>query len=201
MFVDGVLYERVATLAELFPGTMYREVNTISLFDDPTGREVELGLTSFAFSGSAQNVVIRDIVVTHYANGAQSGAVNGRTGSGWQITNLTATWNHGGGLNVGPGFLVTGGLFADNGQIGIVGEGNGIVIDGVEIAGNNYAGYSAGWEAGGTKFRRTNGLVVRNSCVYDNIGPGLWTDINNINTLIEDNVVFAISLHYFIDLL
>lgn len=191
LFVDGVLSERVATLAELGPGAIYREGNTIFLLDDPRDREVELGLTSFAFGGSAQGVVLRDIVVTHYANDSQSGAVHGKSGIDWQIINVTATWNHGGGLYVGPGARVVGGLFADNGQIGVKAQGNDIVIDGVEIARNNYAGYSAGWEAGGTKFVRTDGLVVRNSCVYDNIGPGLWTDIDNINTLYEDNVVFG----------
>ena len=66
-----------------------------------------------------------------------------------------------------------------------------MTVDSVEISDNNYAAYSGGWEAGGTKFSYTNGLVVRNSCVHGNIGPGLWTDIDNINTLYENNTVFA----------
>ena len=60
----------------------------------------------------------------------------------------------------------------------------------MEIAYNNYAGYDGGWEAGGTKFWATTGLVVRNSCVHHNAGPGLWTDFDNIQTLYEGNIVF-----------
>ena len=61
----------------------------------------------------------------------------------------------------------------------------------MEIAFNNYAGYKADWEAGGTKFWATTGLVVRNSCVHHNAGPGLWTDYDNIDTLYEGNIVFS----------
>jgi parallel beta-helix repeat protein len=64
------------------------------------------------------------------------------------------------------------------------------VVEGVEIAYNNYAGYSARWEAGGTKFHRTRGLVVRDSCAHHNNGPGLWTDMDNIDTIYEGNTVF-----------
>jgi hypothetical protein len=69
-------------------------------------------------------------------------------------------------------------------------RGQGSRIDGVEIAFNNYAGYDPGWEAGGTKFGATTGLIVRNSCVHHNEGPGLWTDYDNIETLYERNKVF-----------
>ena len=45
-----------------------------------------------------------------------------------------------------------GGSFSHNGQIGIAGSGGeGSRIEGVEIAFNNYAGYDADWEAGGTQ--------------------------------------------------
>ena len=44
-------------------------------------------------------------------------------------------------------------------------------------------------EAGGTKFLDTIGLVVRNNHVHHNDGSGLWTDIDNIDTVIEHNTV------------
>ena len=86
---------------------------------------------------------------------------------------------------------MTGGAYSHNGQLGIKGTGENVIIEGVEIAHNNYAGYSARWEAGGTKFFRTQGLVVRHACVHDNDGPGLWTDIDNLGVLYEGNRVFA----------
>src|SRR6185295_4962399 len=54
---------------------------------------------------------------------------------------------------------------------------------------NNTAGYLWQWEAGGTKFALTRNLVVRNNFVHHNYGPGLGTDINNIDTLYEANTV------------
>ena len=109
---------------------------------------------------------------------------------GWLVSNVTARWNHGVGLFFGPETRVSGGSFSHNGQLGIGGTGEGSTIDGVEIAYNNYAGYNSGWEAGGTKFARTRNLVVRNSCVHHNAGPGLWTDIDNIDMLYQGNKVF-----------
>ena len=52
---------------------------------------------------------------------------------------------------------------------------------------NNYAGYKYDWEAGGSKFAFTQNLVVRNNYAHDNDGPGLWTDLENENTLYEHN--------------
>jgi hypothetical protein len=92
---------------------------------------------------------------------------------------------------MGPGARISGGSYSNNGQLGIGGGfGKDIVIENVEIAHNNYAGFSGGWEAGGTKFVRVDGLVVRNACVHHNVGPGLWTDIDNINVEFADNLVF-----------
>jgi hypothetical protein len=77
-----------------------------------------------------------------------------------------------------------------NGQIGVVGgEGGGIVVADNEIAFNNTAGFSGYWEAGGTKFLYTRDLVVRSNHVHHNDGPGLWTDVENVNTLYESNNV------------
>jgi parallel beta-helix repeat protein len=80
-----------------------------------------------------------------------------------------------------------------NGQIGIVGKGDNIQIEGNILAHNNYAGFSTSWEAGGAKLVKTSNLVLRGNCVHDNTGTGLWTDIGNIHSLYEGNRVFANS--------
>jgi len=69
------------------------------------------------------------------------------------------------------------------------GKGSNILVEGNEIAYNGYAGYHPGWEAGGAKFSFTDKLVVRDNYSHDNEGPGLWTDIENKNTLFERNRV------------
>ncbi len=64
--------------------------------------------------------------------------------------------------------------------------GSGLVVEGNEIA-HNAVIYGATGDSSGTKFAHTVGLVLRNNYVHDNLGNGLWADINNLNALIEGN--------------
>ena len=191
LFFNDRLFERVASLDELGPGRWYYADGRAYLADDPTGRPVELGVTPLAFGGAAQGVVLRNLIVEKYASDAQAGAIYADDARGWRISDVTARWNHGAGLSFGPETRVLGGSFSHNGQLGIAGSGGeGSRIQGVEIAFNNYAGYDPRWEAGGTKFWATKGLIVRRSCIHHNAGPGLWTDNDNVGTIYEHNKVF-----------
>jgi Right handed beta helix region len=180
LFFNGGLYERSTSLHGLGPGHWYYENGRAYLADDPTGQVVELSVTPLAFGGTAEDVVLKDLIIEKYASDAQAGAIYADDARGWLISNVTARWNHGAGLSFGSGTHVKGGFFGHNGQLGIGAEGEGSIIEGVEIAFNNYAGYDPDWEAGGTKFWETKGLVVRNSCIHHNAGPGLWTDTDNV---------------------
>jgi hypothetical protein len=63
-----------------------------------------------------------------------------------------------------------------------------IVVSSNEIAYNNYRhDFDPGWEAGGTKFWGTSNLQVTNNYVHDNIGPGLWSDTDNVKTTYANN--------------
>ena len=191
LFLGGRLYQRVGSPGDLGPGKWYYHDRRAYLSDDPTGQTVELGVTPLAFGGDAEDVVLESLVVEKYASDAQHGAIAIDDARGWLISNVTARWNHGAGLSFGTATRVAGGSFSHNGQLGMAGSGGeGAVIQGAEIAFNNYAGYAAGWEAGGTKFWATKGLIVRDSCIHDNVGKGLWTDYDNIGTLYEGNIVF-----------
>ncbi len=190
LFLDGRLYERAPSLRHLGPGRWYSEGRRAYLADDPTGRTVELGVTPLAFGGDAEDVIIERLTIERYASDAQQGAIQLARARGWRLIDVTARWNHGVGLVLGPATYVLGGSFSHNGQLGIGGSGDGSMIDGAEISYNNYAGYDPKWEAGGTKFWRTKDLVVRQTCVHDNAGPGLWADGDNIGTLYDGNMVF-----------
>jgi Right handed beta helix region len=192
LFFNGRIYERVESLDQLGPGKWYYENRRGYLAEDPIGQSVELSVTPRAFGGDAEDVKLQALIVEKYASDAQRGAIYADDARGWLISNVIARWNHGAGLSFGPETEVKGGSFSHNGQIGMAGSGGeGSTIEGVEIAFNNYAGYDADWEAGGTKFWETTGLVVRNSCVHHNKGPGLWTDNDNVNTLYERNIIFS----------
>jgi Right handed beta helix region len=191
LFFNDRLYRRVGSLDELGPGQWLYENGRAHLADDPTGQSVELGVTPLAFGGDAEGVVLRNLIVEKYASRAQHGAIDARDGGGWVLADLTVRWNHGIGLYIGPATHVQGGSFSHNGQLGMGGIGAGSIIEGAEIAFNNYAGFDGGWEAGGTKFVESDGLIVRNSCIHDNQGPGLWTDFDNGSVLYEANKVFS----------
>jgi hypothetical protein len=191
LFVNGRLYQRVRSMADLGARKWYYKSGRAYLTDDPTQQSVELGVTPLAFGGNAEQVVLKNLIVEQYASDAQQGAIHIVDARGWRIADVTARWNHGVGLSFGPATLVTGGSFSHNGQLGIAASGGaGSRIESVEIAFNNYAAYDPKWEAGGTKFWKTKGLVVQNSCIHDNAGPGLWADTDNVDTIYQNNKVF-----------
>ncbi len=190
LFIDGRLYQRVATSEDLGPGKWLYLDGAARLTDDPSGHLVELSVTPRAVGGDAADVVLRNLIIEKYASAAQAGAIDARNSNGWQVLDVTARWNHGIGIYIGAGMLVRGGSYNNNGQMGMGGAGNQALIENVEIAYNNYSDFAPTWEAGGTKFVRSDGLIIRNNCVHHNDGNGLWTDIDNVNVLYEGNKVF-----------
>jgi hypothetical protein len=190
LFIDGALYRPVASKDQIGPGKWYRDDTDIVLSDDPTGRLVEMSAMPAAISGAAKGVVLEKLIIEKYASAAQEGAIDARESENWKLIDVVTRWNHGVGLYLGKGMHVIRGSFSSNGQLGIGGQGDSALIDGAEIAHNNYAGFSTDWEAGGTKFVRSRNLEVRNSCVHDNAGPGLWTDIDNVDITYTKNKVF-----------
>ena len=83
----------------------------------------------------------------------------------------------------------------DNGRYGIVAaepcvgcQGPvGVILEDSEIAFNNTRHLNTGGDAGGTKFTRTDGMIVRGNHVHDNYGAGLWFDVFNRNANVYDN--------------
>jgi hypothetical protein len=96
--------------------------------------------------------------------------------------------NHGVGIRVNSNGLYERNRIYGNYQLGIGGSGTNIEVRYNEIAYNgiqvNYF-----WEGGGSKFAFTNGVNGHHNYVHHNYGSGLWSDINNDNTLYEYNTV------------
>ncbi|MCA9470428.1 MAG: right-handed parallel beta-helix repeat-containing protein [Nitrospirales bacterium] len=198
LFFDDVLLTQVTSLSEVTPGTWYFDYATDTIFmaDNPTNRKVEASVLPHAFQGSAQNVLIQGLIIEKYASPGQEGAIHGQTGHaglrsrGWIVENNEIRWNHAIGIRLGEDMHVRNNVVHHNGQLGIGGSGSNVVIEGNEIAHNNIQGFH--WHiGGGTKFVTTIDLVVRQNFVHHNFGPGLWSDVDNLNTLYEDNHVLA----------
>jgi parallel beta-helix repeat protein len=198
LYMDDVMLWQVTDASDLGPGRWYWEGSTIFVGDDPSSRRVELSIATHAFMSAASDVTIRGLVVEKYAVPAQFGAIqsavpgdgSGPLGRGWLIEDTEIRLNHGAGVRMGDDTTLRRLYVHTNGQLGVTASGgSGGLVEDSEIAGNNIAGFDWGWEGGGSKFKETVGLVVRRNIVRDNEGPGLWTDIDNYDTLYEDNEV------------
>lgn len=189
LYIDDVMVRHVAVLSDVGPGKWFFDYGNDAIYvgDDPTGRRVETTLAPYAFGGTAAGVTISGLVIEKFANRAQLGAISGDSVWDWKVEANEVRFNHGVGIRIGQRMVVSGNNVHHNGQMGIGGVGDGVLVDGNTIAYNNTAGFDFGWEGGGTKFVKTNNLVVRNNYSHHNVGPGLWLDIDNINFTIENN--------------
>ena len=158
--------------------------------------------TAFAFNGWngrrwVDGVTLRNISITRYTPPRQNGAISGgedvtRATTGWVLDSLEVSYSANLGVRIGNRMRVTNSRLHHNATINIGGVGVGVLIEGNEIAFGNWRFASdPGFESGGTKFVKTDSLVVRNNYVHDNGGPGIWTDIDNVHVLIENNRVEA----------
>ncbi len=209
VFIDDVLLWQVTDRSRLAPGRWYFDygADRIYIADDPIGHRVEVSVARHAFAAwrpgmgdrYVSNVTIRGLVIEKYANRAQFGAVraagagNGAVGqglsTGWTVVGNEIRLNHGAGVRTGHATRVSGNYIHHNGHLGIAVRGTGVEVSGNEISYNNTARFEVGWDAGGLKATLTRGLVVRDNYVHHNHGFGLWTDVNNIDTLYEGNTV------------
>ena len=131
---------------------------------------------------------MQHVTVTRYGSPAQHGAIHAQ-GHGWTVRHTTVTENHGGGVLIGPFGTLSHSRITANGQIGVTAwYGEGIVVDSNEIAHNRTLQYRLGWEAGGTKFKETTGMVFSNNWVHHNDGTGIWFDIDNRDSVIRSNL-------------
>lgn len=199
LFLDDVALRHVPTRAEVTAGswTYDADAGRAYLADDPNGRRLELSVANGAIVGAVDDVVVAYLAIERFANPAQHGAIMAERaglptvfGQRWKIVGNEVRWNHGVGIRAGGGSWIVSNVVHHNGQLGISSMGPGATrVEANEIAFNNVAGYSEGWEAGGTKFISTDGLLIRHNHVHHNDGPGLWTDGNNVRTVFEHNLV------------
>lgn len=191
VYIDDVLQKHVARLSQVVPGTFYFDyaADRIYIGVDPAGRRVEAAVTRTAFEGQASNVTIRDLTIEKYASPTQVGTISASVASNWTIESNQVRWNHGVGIVAGPSGKVRTNNIHHNGQLGIAADGSFGLIENNEIAWNNTAGYEPGFEGGASKFAETQDLTVRGNYVHHNYGIGLWTDIDNIRTTYEYNLV------------
>jgi len=144
-----------------------------------------------AFSGTASRVTIRNLIVQNYNTPLQAGAIQGDWTASlhWLVEYCEIRTNHAAGLYATDSMIARNNYIHHNGQIGILGKGNGALFTGNEVSYNNTGGNDPDWEAGGMKFLYSTGLRFADNYVHDNYGPGIWFDGYNNGNLIEGNRV------------
>jgi len=198
LFMDDVVKLHVSTLPEVVPGTWYFDyaANTVYVGDDPTGMVVELSAVQSLYTplSSAQTVTLADLIVEKFATPQDSGAVNmGYSPFGgyfWVTEGCEVRYNHGSGVACDAETTVRNCYIHHNMRFGLNGAGWNNIVEGNEIAFNNYMKMFNPYDgAGGSKWVFSTDMIIRGNYSHDNWGPGLWTDINNIRILYEDNLV------------
>ncbi len=198
IYIDSVLSQQVEDVQSVGAGEFHLDYESgiLTIGDDPNGRVVELSYVESAFYGNASSVTIEGFVVEKYANPAQTGAINAKRGSkdlasGWIIRNNEVRLNHGTGIKMGRDTIVSGNFIHRNGQLGLGSSTNGTgnLVENNEISYNATIPFKVGWEAGGAKFGREEGLLVRGNYVHNNNGPGLWVDVGSKDIVFDQNIV------------
>lgn len=162
------------------------EVATRTVLFAPTGEDV------YAACGDASTpgwLRVVGLAFRHATNRAQWGAVcAGREGALFE--DVRVEWTNGLGLDTsgrGHVFLRT---EADlNGQMGWGGACTDCLVEDGSAVGNNWKGYDPFWEAGGGKWVRSSGTVIRRHLAAYNGGPGIWLDIDNQDNTVEGALV------------
>jgi hypothetical protein len=190
---DRTRLVRVLSAAALRPGTVYIDyaADRIWVADDPTTAKLELSVASQAVvSGSNERgtagVHLSGFVVERFTSHF---AVE--MGPRWVVDGLEVRYNHVGGVESGSHSILRNSHIHHQGELGLGGSGAaGALVEGNRIDHNNTAGYDWSWEGGGSKWAAgTERLTVRANHVFDNNGPGLWTDGDNVHTTYERNLV------------
>jgi parallel beta helix pectate lyase-like protein len=195
VFLDKRRLQRVSSPSAVTAGTVYADyrTNTITIGDDPRSHLIEQAVAPSLIRATVDDVTVANLVVEQAANRAQVGAIENRhpyaAGSGWRILDNEVRLNHGVGIGFADASTVTGNFIHDQGQLGFGAGGSGSVVSNNEISFNGEAGYSAGWEAGGSKSWKTERHTLTHNYVHDNMGPGLWADGGNIDTTYEYNKI------------
>jgi hypothetical protein len=198
VFFDNQPLKAVDAPSKVVPGIFYFDyaANQIYIADNPTGHTVEVTAMTDAFhggeptgpGGTVSNVTVQNLTIEKYASPIQHATI--LMGPNWTVQNNEVRWNFSAGIHAANNGKIIGNFVHDNGDFGMEGSGNNILVQGSEVAHNGFwAGVDPFWGAGGFKFALTDSLVVRGNYSHDNEAYGMWTDINNIHTLYENNVV------------
>jgi parallel beta-helix repeat protein len=198
IFIGNRALLQVTSLSAVRQGRFFFDYpnDTIYLPNDPAGKRVQASVAEGAFFATdsfARGVVIKNLVITRFANPSRTGAIYDTNSPGWLIANNEIALNHGVGIEHHDKARILHNDIHHNGQLGLSGYRSiGALVRDNEIAWNAIGGF-AGWETGGAKYVGTTDLTIVGNYVHDNRDHGLWTDTDNVGTVYSRNTIIGNS--------
>ena len=182
--------------------------HVIYFHDNPSGHLVETSFVPNVAVGPANNVKFQYLTMEEFAvpllegglwpsNGYQVDRLRQANGLNWVIENCEMWGHHSQPISVNYGTQVLNNYIHDNGQLGVGGGvgpddnllPSGVLIQGNLITHNNYANVLPGFGAGGVKFGRTLGAVLRDNVITNNEGNGVHFDVSSSSPIIVGNTI------------
>ena len=163
------------------------DANTVYLGSDPTGHQVDVTASLDGIASTATNVTVSGIEVRKMAG---SGIVS--LGDGWIISGNDAWGNHVAGITGNFGAQVLSNHSHHNGEYGINGHGDNILVSGNEVDHNDIAQF--GSADGGAPAPAAQSGSTRRTCrhannyYHDNLCTGIWLDMLNNGVVIRNNI-------------
>ena len=163
---------------------------TGGICDPETGFGDDAFMLTNHLSNPTPGVVLRNLEIRDFES-SQLGTVGGYANTNWLMENLYVHDNiHG--VRIGESSRLSWSLISDNYWFGVTANStrDGIMEDS-ELR-NNHRNEDWGhttWGASATKFVKTTNFIIRRNYSHHNLGPGLWSDIDNDGTLFEGNLV------------
>ena len=150
------MLEHVTSLGQVARGKWYLDygADKIYIADDPTRKESRsqrhpVRLQEQRLERHHQRPDRREVRHAAVRRAPSTGSV----APGWIVKDNEVRWNQGKGIKTGSRMQVLRNKVHHQGQLGIAGGGNNVLVQDNEISYNNTAGFTTGWEAGGIQVR------------------------------------------------
>lgn len=202
VFNGGKKLDRVMQLKNLASGKVYSDylTNKVYIVDAPDNAEI--ALTRFFMNSTAKSVRVSNAKVLYFASPSQQGALTIQ-GTDWDVDNCLFAYNHSSGLHVtGADRLhAHDNIMEYNGQAGMTHhKTNNSLIENNIFRGNNTNDYyRRDWESAGLKVTFSNLVDINSNLSEDNLGVGIWCDIDNKDIYIGYNTIrnnFSCGIRY-----
>ena len=191
-FLDGAPLREVTSRDGVVAGTFFvdRRLAEVVLGDDPSGRLLEgSDLTWGLYLNRADGSSVDGLTVRRYATQTREMAAVRAYANDLTVTDLVVEDNARIGISaMGDTIRLQGVTARRNGHLGIHGHrASDLVVTGSTVVRNNAERFDAKHSAGGMKVTDSSGLLVERSIVSDNLGPGVWTDLDVVGAVVRSS--------------